>query len=137
MKIAIVNDVAIMRQTLCQALAQQAKHQVIWQASNGLEAVQKCSQERPDLILMDILMPDMDGVEATRLIMAHSPCPIILATMDVERNMAKVFAAMGHGALDVVAAPLDDPKALLRKIGNLELLLAPAVKPLPARAPNK
>ena len=133
MKIAIVNDVPLACERLRRILAQDTTHQVVWQAKNGREAVQKCHQLRPELILMDILMPDMDGVEATRLIMAHTPCPIILVTMDVERNMAEVFAAMGHGALDVVTLPELDGSALLRKINNIALLLTPVDKPLPQK----
>jgi two-component system response regulator WspF len=55
---------------------------------------------------MDLIMPRMDGVEATRRIMADTPCAILVVTADVESNAARVFAAMGHGALDAVDTPL-------------------------------
>jgi two-component system response regulator WspF len=54
---------------------------------------------------MDLIMPVMDGVEATRRIMAATPCAILVVTADVTRNTSKVFAAMGAGALDVVSTP--------------------------------
>ncbi|EGH48924.1 chemotaxis-specific methylesterase, partial [Pseudomonas syringae pv. pisi str. 1704B] len=69
---------------------------------NGADAVQRCVEQTPDLILMDLIMPVMDGVEATRRIMAETPCAIVIVTVDREQNMRRVFEAMGHGALDVV-----------------------------------
>lgn len=135
MNIGIVNDIPVVLESLRRTLAQVPQHQVIWQAHNGEEAVSKCAQQRPDLILMDLLMPVMDGVEATRRIMAATPCPILLVTMDVERNMPKVFEAMGYGALDVVE-PGVDSRPLLRKIQNIAWMngTVSSLRGAPARA---
>ena len=54
---------------------------------------------------MDLIMPVMDGVEATRRIMAETPCAIVIVTVDRQQNVHRVFEAMGHGALDVVDTP--------------------------------
>ena len=70
MRIAIVNDMPLAVEALRRSLAYEAAHQVVWVAANGLEAVQQCAANTPDLILMDLIMPVMDGVEATRRIMA-------------------------------------------------------------------
>jgi two-component system response regulator WspF len=129
MRIAIVNDMPLAVEALRRALAHAPEHQLIWVANNGAEAVQRCCEELPELLLMDLQMPEMDGVEATRQIMANTPCAILIVTADVERQISRVFEAMGHGALDVVATPalgatqLPDAAALLRKIHNLGLLL--------------
>ena len=129
MKIGIANDMPLAIEALRRVLARAPEHQLIWVASNGVEAVRRCREATPDLLLMDLQMPQMDGVEATRQIMSHSPCAILIVTSDVERNVSRVFEAMGHGALDVVATPvlgsaqLPDAATLLRKIHNLELLL--------------
>jgi two-component system response regulator WspF len=130
MKIAIVNDMPMAVEALRRALAFEPAHQVVWVACNGADAVQQCSEVLPDLILMDLIMPVMDGVEATRRIMAATPCAIVIVTVDREQNVHRVFEAMGHGALDVVDTPAigaGDPKEaaapLLRKILNIGWLI--------------
>jgi len=130
MRIAIVNDMPIAVEALRRALAFEPLHQVLWVASNGAEAVERCAEQTPDLILMDLVMPVMDGVEATRVIMAKSPCAIVIVTVDREQNVHRVFEAMGHGALDVVDTPAigaGNPREaaapLLRKILNVEWLI--------------
>ncbi|WP_313646973.1 chemotaxis response regulator protein-glutamate methylesterase [Pseudomonas sp.] len=130
MKLAIVNDMPMAVEALRRALAFEPAHEVIWVAGNGDEAVRKCAEHTPDLILMDLIMPVMDGVEATRRIMAQSPCAIVIVTVDRKQNVHRVFEAMGHGALDVVDTPAlgaGDPREaaapLLRKILNISWLI--------------
>ncbi|QQE83068.1 chemotaxis response regulator protein-glutamate methylesterase [Pseudomonas putida] len=130
MKIAIVNDMPMAVEALRRALALEPAHEVIWVASNGAEAVRQCAQATPDLILMDLIMPVMDGVEATRRIMAETPCAIVIVTVDRKQNVHRVFEAMGHGALDVVDTPAlgagdarEAAAPLLRKILNISWLI--------------
>lgn len=106
MKIAIVNDSPMAMEALKRLVCVEAGHEVVWTASNGSEAVDRCSAMTPDVILMDLLMPVMDGAEATRRIMNESPCAILLVTASVERRVSKVFEALGNGALDVVKTPV-------------------------------
>jgi two-component system response regulator WspF len=108
------------------------RDQVAWIARDGAEAVSKCAQDRPDLILMDLIMPTMDGVEATRRIMAKTPCAIVVVTANVSDNTSKVFEAMGAGALDAVNTPVlassgngDGATALLAKIETIRRLIGP------------
>lgn len=130
MKIAIVNDMPMAVEALRRALAFEPQHQVIWVAGDGAEAVKRCAESLPDLILMDLIMPRMDGVEATRRIMAETPCAIVIVTVDRQQNVHRVFEAMGYGALDVVDTPAvgaGNPREaaapLLRKILNISWLI--------------
>ncbi|GLK89063.1 chemotaxis response regulator protein-glutamate methylesterase [Pseudomonas turukhanskensis] len=130
MKIAIVNDMPLAVEALRRALALEPAHQVIWVAGDGAEAVAKCAEHRPDVVLMDLIMPVMDGVEATRQIMARTPCAIVVVTVNSQQSVNRVFEAMGHGAVDVVDTPalgVGDPREaaapLLRKIQNIGWLL--------------
>jgi two-component system response regulator WspF len=130
MRIAIVNDMPIAVEVLRRVIAQAPEHALAWVAVNGLEAVEKCRQDRPDLILMDLIMPVMDGVQATDKIMRETPSAVLVVTATVEGNAAKVFEAMGCGALDAVGTPVLGPgmtieggRELLKKISTIEKLL--------------
>ena len=106
MDIGIVNDLEICIESLQQVLASAPEHRLVWVARDGQEAVDRCKELTPDLILMDLIMPVMNGVEATRKIMQSTPCPILVVTSTVSGNSAKVFEAMSAGALDAVATPV-------------------------------
>jgi two-component system response regulator WspF len=129
LKIAIVNDTAIAIEALRRAVQSSPDYQILWVAHDGQEAIALCEQERPDLILMDIHMPKVNGVEATKVIMQRFPCQILIVTATITMNASQVFEAMGHGALDVVKTPImaapDGYESLLHKIKILEKLHVP------------
>lgn len=106
MRIAIVNDTLMSVIALKKIVELESKNSIIWIAYDGEEAVKLCAIDTPDIILMDIIMPVMDGVEATKEIMKHSPCAILLVTSSVDSNASKVFEAMGAGALDAINTPV-------------------------------
>ena len=105
MRIAIVNDMATATEALRRFIRSVPGYELAWTAGNGSEAVERCRVDLPDLILMDLLMPVMDGAEATRRIMTSTPCAILVVTAAVSANSAKVFEALGSGALDAVQTP--------------------------------
>jgi two-component system response regulator WspF len=126
MRIAIVNDLALAREVLRRLVQSVPGHTIAWMAENGEEAVRKAGQDCPDIILMDLVMPVMDGVEATRRIMAQSPCPILLVTSSVTGNFNMVYRAMGNGGLDAVNTPvmgsdgtIRDGEGILARIAKL------------------
>jgi two-component system response regulator WspF len=108
MRIGIVNDLSLAVEALRRAVLSVPGQEVAWIARDGQEAVKRCASDRPDVVLMDLIMPVMDGVEATRRIMRDSPCPILLVTATVTGNFTKVYEAMGCGALDAVNTPVLD-----------------------------
>src|SRR5882724_3101774 len=105
MRIAIVNDMVMAVEAMRRLLLEARGHELAWVARDGAEAVERCARDTPDLVLMDLIMPEMDGVEATRRIMARNPCAIVVVTASVNRNSSKVFEAMSAGALDAVRTP--------------------------------
>lgn len=130
MRIGIANDLPLAVEVLRRALALRPEHDVIWVAPDGAQAVELCARQTPDLVLMDLIMPVMDGVEATRRIMTGTPCAILIVTASVGANTGRVFDAMGHGAIDVVDTPVLSPNdlqasatAFLRKIDIIAKLV--------------
>jgi chemotaxis response regulator CheB len=105
MKIGIVNDMVMAAEAQRRVILGGSEHEVIWIAHSGAEAIAKCAKELPDAVLMDLVMPGMDGVEATRRIMAATPCAVVIVSSNLRDQSAQVFEAMGAGALDVVDAP--------------------------------
>src|SRR5437879_849819 len=130
MRIAIVNDVLLAVEAMRRVVAGAQGHELAWIARDGAEAVERCAEDTPDLILMDLIMPKMDGVEATRQIMARTPCAIVVVTANVGSTTSKVFEALGAGALDAVNTPVQETtsghqgaSALLAKIETIRKLL--------------
>src|SRR6516164_1336531 len=106
MRIAIVNDSRMAVEALRRVVTSVPDYAVAWIAYDGEESVRLCATDVPDLILMDLMMPRMDGAEASRLIMRDSPCAILVVTATVGGHSSKVFEAMGWGALDAVNTPI-------------------------------
>jgi two-component system, chemotaxis family, response regulator WspF len=138
MRIAIVNDLALAREALRRAVLSRPSHFVAWVAEDGEQAVRQAQRDRPDVILMDLLMPVMDGVEATRRIMAASPCPILVVTATVTGNYALVLQAMSHGAIDAAQTPelgLDgQPRGAQALLDRIDRIDRPRQSPSGVRA---
>jgi chemotaxis response regulator CheB len=125
-RIGIVNDMRLAREALRRVVDGSPGDEVAWLAADGEEAIERAAADPPDLILMDLIMPRVDGAEATRRIMARGRCPILIVTSSVSGNISKVYEAMGHGALDAVDTPVlggeggRGPETLLRKIRRID-----------------
>ena len=150
MRIAIVNDMPMAAEALRRTILLRPQDQIAWMARDGDEAVQMCLRDTPDLVLMDLIMPKMNGVQATREIMAKCPCAILIVTVSVNENARMVFEAMGVGALNAVDTPslgLDNFEAmsapLLAKLDSMRGLLGfmnarppeRSLEPVPSKAP--
>lgn len=130
MRIGIVNDMRMTVELLRRIVVKIPGCEVAWVAADGLEAVEKCVADTPDMVIMDIRMPVLDGVGATRRIMRECPCAILVVTATVGGYSSEVFKALGEGALDVVSTPLVDADApeggdqeLVRKIRMFKKLV--------------
>lgn len=122
-KLLIVDDSALMRRQLSQLFTEAGDFE-IRQARNGREAVAENLAFEPDVITLDINMPEMDGLTALSQIMAVRPAPVIMVSSLTERGALATFEALALGAVDYVAKPggtislsIDEIKAeLLRKV---------------------
>jgi len=144
LRVGVVNDLPIATEVLKRTLAGMPECQLAWTAADGAQAVARCREDTPDIVLMDLLMPVMNGVEATRQIMAQTPCAILVVTATVAGNLSLVYEAMGFGALDAVNMPVPgrdgrvpDSDPLPTKIRMLARLLGKhvATVPTPRAAP--
>ena len=136
MKIGIVNDMEMATAAIASALCATREHEVVWTARSGAEAVRLCRENVPALVLMDLVMPGMNGAKATREIMSLCPTAILVVTASVAGNCALAFEAMGAGALDVIATPSlssgEGRKEFLKKIAQIEAIAAEQNKPAAA-----
>ena len=131
LRVGIVNDMPIALEAIRRVVCSRQEYRVAWTATDGAQAIARCRDDRPDVILMDMIMPGMDGVEATRRIMAESACPILVVTASVEGNAGRVYEALGAGALDAVPTPviglrgeIGGGASLLRKLAQVALRCA-------------
>ena len=103
--VGIVNDLATARYALRSVVNQTPGFRTVWEAPDGRIAVERHRAQPADIILLDLLMPGLDGVQATPLLMAVHACAILIVTATVSGNRQMVFSAMSRGALDAVDTP--------------------------------
>lgn len=134
MKIAIVNADAKCCEALRKLLRTVPGLEVSWTAADGVEAVESVQRNPPDLVLMDLVLPRLNGVEATRQIMSRHPCAVLVVTASVSGHIGMVYEAMGHGALDAIDTPAVDAQGdmkgaptLLAKIATVGKLIGKPV----------
>ena len=133
-RLVVVDDQEVVRAGFAALLETQPDFAVVGTAANGVEAVQVCREQDPDVVLMDIRMPTMDGIEATRRITAETagsgsgghPRIVILTTFDLDEHVFDALSAGADGFLlkDVTAERLFDA---VRVVAAGEALLAPTI----------
>ncbi len=118
-KVLLVDDHALFRKGVASALALQRDIEVVGEASNGQEALTKARELMPDVILMDISMPGMDGLEACRIIKEESRTqniPVIMATAKSEES--DVIVGLQLGADDYIPKPFS-PRILVARVKTI------------------
>ena len=114
-RILVADDSQTMRAALVSLLGEERGLQIVGQARDGVEAVQKARALRPDVITMDVNMPRLDGLGATAAIMAESPSRVLMVCqVTEERQLDLSFRAMAAGALEILPKPGPGPHELRR-----------------------
>jgi DNA-binding NarL/FixJ family response regulator len=124
-RIAIADDQAMVRTGFRMIVQSQPDMQVVGEAQDGREAVALIRKERPDVVLMDIRMPNLDGIAATRQV-SDSTKVVILTTFELDEYVFDALAA-GASAFLLKAAPPEDLIRAIRVVAQGDALLAPSV----------
>ena len=130
-RVLIADDLALVRGSFRLLVDSTPGMETVGEAANGLEAVELAAGTRPDVVLMDVRMPEMDGIEATRRICSaaapgHRPRVLVLTTFDLDEYVYGALRAGASGFLLKDAPPADLLNAI-RVVAAGESLLAPTV----------
>ena len=130
-RILLVDDQALVRAGFRMILDAESDVEVVGEASDGREAIDQVRALRPDVVLMDIRMPELDGLEATRRILSMSdgesgPRILMLTTFDLDEYVFEALAAGASGFLLKNTDPVELLRAV-RVVAEGEALLAPSV----------
>ena len=117
-KVLIVDDSALVRQVIAQALSTDAEIEVIGTASDPLFAIQKMKLQWPDVLVIDIEMPRMDGITFLKKIMAQRPTPVVICSSLAEEGAQATFEALSAGAISIITKPKIGLKSFLEDASN-------------------
>jgi DNA-binding NarL/FixJ family response regulator len=127
-RVLLADDQELMRMAFRMVMDTQPDMSIVGEAANGREAVAAAERLKPDVVLMDVRMPEMDGVEATRLIVESESCAriIILTTFDLDEY---VYAALRAGASGFLLkdTPPGDLLSGIRAVASGDAVVAPSV----------
>ena len=127
--VLLVDDHALIRRGLTDLIRYESDLKVAGEAANGQEAVEAARKLNPDVIVMDLMMPEMDGVEATRRIKAERPDSriLILTTFGTSADVARAMAAGASGAI-MKDAETDDQLAAIRAVAAGGKAFSPGIE---------
>ncbi len=106
LRVLIVDDSLTMRRRLAELFSAEGTFEVVGEATDGQQAFEHCHRLRPDVVTMDLMMPKLDGLRSTELIMAHCPTPIVVLSAAENRTEGlRTMDALAAGAVDAVDKP--------------------------------
>ena len=105
-RVLVVEDSRTVRERLIEVLTSDPEIEVVGQAHDGKQAIERCLELKPDVITMDMMLPVMSGLAATEYIMAHRPTPILIVSSSTNRGeLFRTYEALAAGAVDVLEKP--------------------------------
>ena len=104
-KLLIVDDSAFMRKLITEFFSENAYIEVVGTARNGRDALEKVRILNPDVLTMDVEMPEMTGVEAVKQLMIENPKPVVMLSSTTTADAAITMEAIANGAVDFIAKP--------------------------------
>ncbi|MCB4358091.1 protein-glutamate methylesterase/protein-glutamine glutaminase [Quatrionicoccus australiensis] len=117
-KVMIVDDSAVVRQVISQALMADAGIEVIGTAADPIFALQKMNAQWPDVLVVDIEMPRMDGITFLKKVMAERPTPVVVCSSLAEKGAQATFEALSAGAVSIITKPKVGLKNFLEDASN-------------------
>ena len=137
-RILIVDDHVVVRQGLAAMLTPRNRMEVVGEAANGREAIQLERELTPDVIIMDLLMPEMDGLEATIAIKKQNPkARILVLTSFSEEDPAAAIMAAGASGYLLKESDADELMQAIRSIHSGHLIMSPMVMQALSKAANR
>ena len=118
-KVLVVDDSAFMRNALVSMLNSDPDIKVIGIARDGIEAVEMTASLKPDIVTLDVEMPNMDGLEALKRIMAQNPVPVLMVSSLTTEGANATLDALDIGAIDFISKDLDDLSVNIVKIKDV------------------
>jgi len=109
-RLLVVDDATIMRMRIS-GVAREAGWEIVAEATNGVEGLARYREQRPDLVTLDIVMPELDGVEMLRQLRSEDPAARVVMVSAVDQR-AKLRECIALGALDFVVKPFDKERLL-------------------------
>lgn len=116
-----MDDSAVVRQVLIEILQQDPRLEVIGSASDPIFAMQKLANMWPDVIILDVEMPRMDGITFLKKVMAYRPTPVVICSSLTERGAETTLQALSAGAVDVITKPKMGVKSFLLESAEIFL----------------
>lgn len=117
-KVLVVDDSAVVRQVVTSILSEDPAIELIGTASDPIFAMAKMDKQWPDVILLDIEMPRMDGITFLRKIMSERPTPVVICSSLTEQNSETLQRALSSGAVDIITKPKIGLKGFLHESGK-------------------